>query len=328
MVRSILRRGVIVAVVATIAGLAALPAAAQGWPAKPVKFIVPFPPGGSVDPLARLAAAKLGEALGQQFIVENKPGASGSIGTAFVAKSPADGYTFVWVFDTHGVNPSLYPNLPYDTVKDLAPVMLVGTAPMVIATPASRPYRSFADVIRAAKAAPGTLTFGTIGNGSLAHLTMTLIEQAAGIKLVHVPYKGGGPLTQDALGGQIDFAVASVAAQAPHIRGGKLRAIAVTGDKRSHVLPDVPALAEEGFPGFSAVAWWGVFAPAGTPQPILDKFHAELFRAFNQPEIRKQLTEQLGMDLALSTPEALQKFLVGQIDRWGKVVRDNNIRAE
>ena len=310
--------------------LAPVPAAAQGtrWPTKPVKFISPFPPGGSVDPLARLVAAKLAETLGQQFIVENKTGASGAIGTAFVAKSPPDGYTYVFVFDTHAVNPSLIPDLPYDTLKDLAPVTLVGTAPMAIATNAPKPYQTFADVINAAKVAPGTVSFGSVGNGSLGHLTMTLLQKSSGIKLVHVPYKGGGPMVQDLLGGQIELGIASVAQLGPHVKGGRLRAIAVTGDKRSQAMPDVPALAEQGFPGFSALAWWGIFAPRGTPKLIVDKFHSELVKLFNQPDVRRQLTETLGMDLTASSPEDTQKFLVSQIERWGKVVRENNIRTD
>jgi tripartite-type tricarboxylate transporter receptor subunit TctC len=293
-----------------------------------VRLVVPFPPGGSVDPLARLLGSKLSELLGQQFIVENKPGASGSMGTAFAAKSPPDGYTFLFVFDTHAVNPSLIPNLPFDTVKDLAPVMLVGTAPMAIATNASKPYRNFGDVVKAAKAKPDTVTFGSIGNGSLGHLTMILVQQAAGVQLVHVPYKGGGPMTQDALGGQVELAVGSVAVLASHVKGGKLRAVAVTGDKRSVAMPDVPTLAEQGLPGFSALAWWGIFAPAGTPKPILDKFHAELVKMLNRPDVRKQLGETLGMDITASSQEDTQKFLVTQMERWGKVVRENNIRME
>jgi len=308
--------------------LASPPVAAQTWPTKPVRFVVPFPPGGSTDPMARMIGVKLGESLGQQFIVENKPGAAGSIGAAFVAKSPPDGYTFLFVFDTHAVNPSLIPNLPFDTLKDLAPVTLIGTAPMAIATNPSKPYKSFADVVGAAKAKPDAVTFGSIGNGSLGHLTMILVQQAAGIKLVHVPYKGGGPMTQDALGGQIDLAIGSVAVLTPHVKGGKLRAVAVTGDKRSHAMPDVPALAEQGFPGFSALAWWAIFAPAGTPKPIMDKFHAELVKAFNKPDVRKLLTEQLGMDLVVGSPQALQKWLTDEMQRWGKVVRDNNIKPD
>ena len=328
MIRNVLR---VSAAALAFAALAAVPAAhAQGtdWPNKPVKFISPFPPGGSVDPLARLVAAKMGEALGAQFIVENKTGASGSIGTAFVAKAPPDGYSYVFVFDTHAVNPTLLPNLPFDTLKDLAPVMLIGTSPMAVTTNASKPYKTFSDVIAAAKAKPGAISYGTVGAGSLGHLTMTLLQQAAGIQLVHIPYKGGGPMTTDVLGGQIELAIASVAQQGPHVRGGKLRAVAVTGDKRSHVLPDVPALAEQGFPGFSALAWWGIFGTAGTPKPILDKFHAELVKVFNRPEVRKQLTETLGMDVTASSPEDTQKFLVSQVERWGKVVRENNIRME
>jgi tripartite-type tricarboxylate transporter receptor subunit TctC len=308
--------------------LCALAAHAQAWPTKPVKFVVPYPPGGSTDPMARLIAAKLADSLGQPFVVENRSGASGTIGTAFVAKSPADGYTFVFVFDYHAVNPFLIPNLPYDTVKDLAPVMLVGTAPMAIATGIAKPYKTFGDVVAAAKAKPGAVSFGSVGNGSLGHLTMVLVQQAAGINLIHVPYKGGGPMTADAVGGQIDLAIGSVAVMAPHVTGGKLRAIAVTGDARSRALPEVPTLAEQGLPGFSALAWWGIFAPAGVPRPIIDKFHAELVKAFNLPDVHKLLTETLGIDLVVGSPDGLAQWLDAQMLRWGKVVRDNNIRAD
>jgi len=325
MIRAFLR-----AAVAGALALGALTAAAQtaNWPTRPVKFIVPFPPGGSVDPLARLIGVRLADSLGQQFIIENKTGASGSIGTAFVAKSPPDGYTFVFVFDTHAVNPALIPNMPFDTVKDLAPVMLVGTAPMAIVTNPAKPYKTFGDVLQAAKARPEALSIGSVGNGSLGHLAMIVVQQTGGFKVTHVPYKGGGPMMADVMGSQIDLGIASVAALSANVKGGKLRALAVTGAKRSHVMPEVPTLAEQGFPGFSAYAWWGIFAPVGTPKPILDKFHAELVKALGQPDLRKQLTEQLGMDLTASSPEALQKFLVGEIDRWGKVVRDNNVRAD
>jgi len=301
---------------------------AQAWPTKPVKFVVPYPPGGSTDPMARLIAAKLSDSLGQPFVVENRSGASGTIGTAFVAKSPADGYTFIFVFDYHAVNPFLIPNLPFDTVKDLAPVMLIGTAPMAIATAVTKPYKSFTDVVAAAKAKPGAVSIGSVGSGSLGHLTMVLVQQASGIRLIHIPYKGGGPMTADAVGGQIDLAIGSVAVITPHVNGGKLRAVAVTGDTRSRALPDVPALSEQGLPGFSALAWWAVFAPAGVPKPIVDKFHAELVKAFNLPDVRKLLTETLGIDLVVGSPEGLSQWLETQMQRWGKVVRENNIRAE
>jgi len=326
MIRSIIRR----ITVAGFVALMALPAGAQNvnWPIKPVRFIVPFPPGGTVDPLARLLGTRLSIALGHQFIVDNRTGGSGAIGTAIAAKANPDGYTFLFVFDTHAVNPSLIPNLPFNTVKDLAPVMLVGTAPMAYVTHPAKPYKNFGDVIKAAKAKPDTVTYGSVGSGSLGHLTTTLLQQSGGFKLLHVPYKGGGPMSTDVLGGQIELGIGSVALLAPYVSSGRLRAVAVTGDKRSHSMPTVPALAEQGFPGFSALAWWGIFTPAGTPKPIIDKFHAELVKALNQPDLRKQLTEQLGMDLAVSSPEALQKWTVGEIARWGKVVRENKISAE
>ncbi len=308
-----------------------LPAAARAqakWPEKPVKFIVPFPPGGTVDPLARLIGARMTEALGQQIVVDNRPGASGSIGTAVAAKSPADGYTFVFVFDTHGVNPALINPMPFDTLKDLEPIMLIGTSPNVIATHPSRPFKSFTEVIAAAKAKPESISLGTIGNGSLAHLTITLLQQQGGFKVTHVPYKGGGPLMQDAIAGHVDLAAATPALIAPQVRAGKLRPLVVTGERRTPALPDIPSLAEQGFPGFSALAWWGVLAPTGVPRPILERFHAELTRILNLPEVRAQLSEQLGMDLAVSSPDDFRRFLETEIARWGKVVRDNDIRAE
>jgi tripartite-type tricarboxylate transporter receptor subunit TctC len=319
---------VAVAGLAALATLTAMPAAAQAWPTKPVRFVVPFPPGGSVDPLARLLGARLSDSLGQQFIIENKTGASGSIGTAFVAKSPPDGYTYVFVFDTHAVNPSLIPNMPFDTLKDLTPVMLVGTAPMAIVTSPAKPYKTFADVIATAKAKPDAINYGSVGSGSLGHLTMMLVQQGGGFKAVHVPYKGGGPMMADAMGGQLETGIASVAAVGTNVRAGKLRALAVTGDKRSHTMPDVPTLIEQGFPGLSSVAWWGILAPAGTPKAIIDRMNAELSKALNQPDLKKQLTEQLGMDLAISSPEGLHKWTVSEIERWTKVVKDNNIRAD
>ena len=302
-------------------------ASAQEWPTKPVKFVSPYPPGGSVDPLARLFAAKLSDSLKQQFIVENRTGASGIIGTDYVAKSAPDGYTFVFIFDTHAVHQALNPNLPFDPVKDFAPVMIVGTAPMAITTGAMKPYRTFADVIAAAKAKPDTVTLGNVGNGSLAHLTTIVLNQAAGIHLVPVPYKGGGPLSTDLMGGQVELGMASTAAQAQHVRGGKMRALVLTGDKRSHTMPEVPTLREQGI-DVVAHAWWGILAPAGTPRPIIDKLVSELNKALNLPDVNKMLGETLGMDVVALSPEATQKWIVEQIARWGKVVRENNIRIE
>src|SRR5256884_165764 len=270
--------------------LLSFPALAQEWPARLVKFVSPYPPGGSVDPLARILAAKLAESLKQQFIVENRTGASGIIGTDYVAKSAPDGYTFVFIFDTHAVHQALNPNLPFDPVKDFAPIMIVGTAPMAITTGAMKPYRTFADVIAAAKAKPDTVTVGNVGNGSLGHLTTIVLSQAAGIRLVPVPYKGGGPLSTDLMGGPVELGMASTPAQAQHVRGGEIRALVLTGDKRSHTMPDVPTLREQGI-DVVAHAWGGILAPARTPRPVIDKLGSELNKALNLPDGNNMLCE-------------------------------------
>lgn len=300
---------------------------AQDWPSKPIKFVSPFPPGGSVDPLARLMANKIGESMKAQIIVENRVGASGVVGTSYVAKAPPDGYNWVFVFDTHAVNPFLNPNMPYDTLKDLAPVMLIATAPMAIATASGKPYKNFADVVAAAKAKDG-VTIGSVGNGSLGHLFTILLSQASGAKLIHVPYKGGGPLTTDAMGGQVELAIASVAPISPHVRSGKLRGLATTGEKRSQNLSAVPTLGEQGVSGLTAVAWWGMLTAAGTPKPIIDRMHAEMKKVLDLPDVKKSLSEAQGMELIALGPEATQKFIAGEMQRWGKVVKDNNIRAD
>jgi tripartite-type tricarboxylate transporter receptor subunit TctC len=301
---------------------------AQDWPAKPVKFVVPFPPGGTVDPLARLMATKLGESLGGQFIVENRPGAGGSVGTAQVAKAAPDGYTFVYVFDSHGVNQALFKSLPYDTVRDFAPVMLVGTAPYAIATQAGKPYQSIRDVVAAAKAKPDAITIGSIGNGTIGHLTALTAQQAGGFRIAHVPFAGGGPMTQNLLGGHIDLGIGSAALLTPHAKSGKMRVLATTGEKRAPTLPDVPTLAEQGIPGVVAYAWWGIFAPAGTPQPILQKFWTSLKNALALPDVRKTLAEGVGMEIIAANPEATQKFLLGEMRRWGKVVADHGVKVD
>jgi tripartite-type tricarboxylate transporter receptor subunit TctC len=303
-------------------------ALAQAWPTKAVTFVSPFPPGGSVDPIARLLAAKLTAALGQQFIVENRVGASGSIGTGYVAKSAPDGYTFVFVFDTHAVNPSLLPQMSFDTLKDLAPVMLIGTAPMALATAPNKPYKTFTDFVAAAKAKPDTISYGTIGSGSLGHLTMMLVQDAGNFKVVHIPYKGGGPMVTDVLGAQIDSGIGSVAVMSAQIKSGKMRPLAVTGETRSAAMPDVPTLAEQGYKGFSALAWWGIFAPAGTPQPIIDKLNAELVKILQTPDTNKQLVESMGMDIQASSPAALQTWTETELQRWAKVIKDNNIKPD
>ena len=307
---------------------ATLPAAAQDWPSKPVKFVVPFPPGGSIDPLARLLGAKLADALKQQFVVENKPGAGGSIGTAFAAKSPADGYTYVFVFDSHAVNPALISNLPFNTARDFAPVMLVGKAPYVIATQAAKPWKTFAEVVSASKVKPESVSVGSIGNGTLGHLVLVMAQQMGGFKVTHAPYAGGGPMTQNVLGGQIEMGIGSVVLLSPQVRSGKMRALAVTGETRVPSMPETPTLIEQGFPGLTAFAWWGIFAPTGTPKPIIDKFNAELVKVLGQTEVRKTLTETLGMELMVSSPDALQQWTLGEMTKWGKVIKESNIRTD
>ncbi|MEW5881262.1 MAG: tripartite tricarboxylate transporter substrate binding protein [Pseudomonadota bacterium] len=301
-------------------------AAAPAWPTKPVRMVAVFPPGGSVDQVARVLSAQLAQQLGQQFVVENKGGASGSIGTAEVARAAPDGHTFAVVFDTHAVNPSLIPNLPFDTVKDLAPVTLIGTSAMAIVAHASQPYKDFRDVIAAAKAKPGSVSFGSIGTGSLGHLAMAQIGNQLGIEWTHVPYRGGGPLMNDAVAGQVPLAIGTVFLVNPHVKSGKLRALAVTSRRADPSLPGAAPLVDQGVPGFEALAWWGVFAPAGTPQPIVRRMHEELAKALKVPAVAERLTGQ-GMEIVGAGPEQLDRFVRAEIDRWAKVVRDNKIKA-
>ena len=304
----------------------ALCAGAQDWPSRPVRLIAPFPPGGSVDQVARLLANYLTPQLGQQVVVDNRGGAAGSIGTTFAAKSAPDGYTFLVVFDTHGVNPSLIPGIGYDSQRDLAPVMLISRSSMVVTTHASQPYRTFFDVVKAAKAKPDALGYGTIGAGSLGHLAMALLQTDGDFRLTHVPYKGGGPLMQDAIAGHVPLAIGTTFLLSPHINTKAIRPVAVTGTVRVPQFPDVPTLAEQGFKGFEAYAWWGVLAPIKTTQPILDRMHAELVKVLKTPAASERLTAQ-GMDIVASSPGEFAKFINGEIQRWGKVVLENKIKA-
>jgi len=300
--------------------------AQAAWPNKPIRFIAVFPPGGSVDQVARILATPLGQQLGQSIIVENKGGASGAIGTAAVATAAPDGYTFGVVFDTHGVNPSLIPNMTFDSKKDLYPVVLVGTSAMVLATHVGSEYKSFGDVVAAAKAKKN-VSYGTIGSGSLGHLAMSLLGKSGGIDWLHVPYKGGGPLMSDAVAGHVPLSIGSVFVTKPHIDSKRMRPLAVTSSKRSPDLPDVPTVAESGFPGFEAPAWWAVIAPAKTPPDILKRMNEELNKTLKNPDIAKKLDAQ-GIDVVGGTPEAAKVFIDKQMDIWAKVVKENNIKAE
>ncbi len=307
----------------------ALPAAAQAqaWPGKqPIKLVAVFPPGGSVDQVARVLAPALQQALGQTVVVENKGGASGSVGTGQVVAAAPDGYTFAVVFDTHAVNPSLQPQLSFDTRRDLTAVALVGTGAMVLATHADTPYKVFADVVAAAKAGKN-IGYGSIGSGSLGHLAMAQLARTAQADLVHVPYRGGGPLMNDAVAGHVPLTVGSVFLSKPHIDSKRLRALVVTTSKRTPNLPDVPSLAESGYPGFDAPAWWAVLAPAKTPPDIVQRMNAEITKALKQPDVAAKLTAQ-GIDINTGTPAAAQAFIERQIDTWAKVVKDHNIKAD
>jgi tripartite-type tricarboxylate transporter receptor subunit TctC len=318
------RRALIAAAATTLAA----PAIAQpAWPSGPIRIVAPFPPGGSTDTLARLLQQPLQQALGVPVVVENRAGASGAIGTAQVARSAPDGNTWVLVFDTHAVNPALIPNIGFDTERDLTPLLLFGTAPMMLCVSRNRPWRSFADVAAAARARPDTVTYGTIGNGSLAHLTMALVGKAAGLQFVHVPYRGGGPLAVAAAANETDLAIATRPAIGAQIDSGAIIPIAQTGATRSPSVPDVPTLAESGVPGIDARAFWGFLGPANLPPAIRQRMEAELRAALDRPELRARVVG-LGVDLDPQGEAGFARFLSAQIATWGRVVRENDIRPD
>ena len=301
-------------------------AAAQSWPAKTVKVIAVFPPGGSVDQVARALAQQMSVQTGQTFIVDNRGGASGSIGTTAIAKAEPDGYTIGVVFDTHAVNPSLIPNLPFDTLKDLTPLMLVGTGAMALVANVAQPYKSFKDVVAAAKAKPGSVAYGTIGAGSIGHLTMTQLGNQLGIEFIHVPYRGGGPLMSDAVGNQVPLAIGSVFLVSPHVASGKLRAIAVTSIKPDPSLPGVEPIAAQGVPGFEAYTWWGVFGPGNMPAALANRIYEELAKAIKAPAVREKLVAQ-GIEVSGASGDQLDALVRKEIVRWAKVIKDNNIKS-
>src|SRR5712671_957972 len=268
-VQAFTRRSVVLGAMA-----APVSAYAQAWPT--IRLVVPYPPAGSTDVMARLVQPELQRRLGTTVIVENRPGASGSIGTASVAKSPPDGSSWLFVVDNHAANPFFFNNEPAATEKDLDPVLFIGTAPYVLATNPSKPFKTLADVITAARAKPDTVSYGSVGSGSVGHLAMALLSKQAGVRLVHVPYRGGGPAMNDAVAGHVDLLVGSTALSIPQIQVGTIRAVVQTGSARTPALGAVPTVAESGFPGFAANAWWGLFAPAGTPKAIAGRFGAEL----------------------------------------------------
>jgi len=300
---------------------------AQAWPTKqPIKLVAVFPPGGSVDQVARIIAPVLSQQLGQSVIVENKGGASGIIGTSAVLASPADGYTFAVVFDTHGVNQSLMPNMPYDSKKDLVPLILVGTSAMVLTSNVGNEYKTFADVMVAARAKKN-VSFGTIGNGSLGHLAMALLGKNANLEFNHIPYKGGGPLMTDAVAGHVPLAMGTVFLSKPHIDNKRIRPLAVTSLKRVPEFPEIPTIAEAGYPGFEAPAWWALLASAKTPPELVKRMNEELNKVLQNPDVSQRLSAQ-GIEISGGSVDKAKTFIDKQIDTWAKVVRDNNIKPD
>jgi tripartite-type tricarboxylate transporter receptor subunit TctC len=285
---------------------------------------VPYPPGGSTAVIARLAQQGLQQRLGVTVVIENRTGASGSVGATAVAKSLPDGNTWLLDFDNHAANAFTIPNLPYDTEKDFEPVQLIGTAPYVLSTPASRPFKTPADLINAAKAKPNTIT----GVGSIGHLAMVMLEKRAGVSFVPVPYRGGGAALGDLIAGHLDLFIGTTAFTLPQLQFGAIRAVLQTGAVRVPVLPEVMTLIEGGFPGFEAYGWWGLFAPARTPPAIIRRFGAEFAASLREERVSKQLIETQQLAIALNGSEELRTFLAAQMKQWGVVVRENGIRGD
>jgi tripartite-type tricarboxylate transporter receptor subunit TctC len=315
---------------ALVAALAfASPAAtlAQAFPSKPIRLIVTYPPGGGADLMARLVAPKMGEALGQAVVVENKPGASGQIGAGEVARAAPDGYTIMLDASSFAVNPSLYSKLPYDPAKAFQPLAVLALYPNMLVVTPSFPPKDVKELVALAKAKPGTVAFASSGNGSAQHLAGELFKQRAGVDMTHIPYKGGGPAMNDVIGGQVPVFFANVASGLAHVKGGKLRAMAVTGAKRASSLPDLPTMAEAGIPGYEVYEWNAIFAPAGTPAPVVEKLAAAIAKAMQSPEIRERVAT-LGGDLAGYGPKEAEKFIREQTELWAKVVKAGNIKVD
>ncbi|MDW8315615.1 MAG: tripartite tricarboxylate transporter substrate binding protein [Rhodovarius sp.] len=298
------------------------------WPAGPIRLIVPFAAGGSTDLVARLVAPGLSQRLGTSVVVENRSGAAGALGTDAVAKAAPDGQTWLITFDSHAVLPALIPNLPFHLTRDLDPVMLIGGAPYVIATRPDRPFRSLTEMLAAARQRRDALSYGSTGNGTIGHLTMVLLLSRAQVSMPHIAYRGGGLAVNDTIAGHVDVMIGSAALVAPHIAAGSLRALVQFGPTRLPALRDVPTAEEEGFPGLTAEAWWGVFAPARTPAPIIARMNAALRETLSEERVRRQMEEVQQARLVLSDPEGLRVFLDRQIEIWGRVVRENNIRPD
>jgi tripartite-type tricarboxylate transporter receptor subunit TctC len=301
--------------------------ASDTYPSKPIKWVVPFPPGGAMDVMARTLGEKLSKSMKQPVVVENRPGAGGAIGSGVVARSEPDGHTLMIVSVGHAVNPSLYPKLPYDATKDFEPVSLVGIVPNILVAHPSLKAGNVKELITLAKSQPGKLTYASAGNGTTIHLAAELFNSMAGVDIMHVPYKGSAPAVTDLMGGQVNIMFDSVSSAKPYIESGKLKALAVTTTKRSSVFPKVPTIAEFGIPGYDLTGWYAVFVPGKTPKPIVDRLNAELVKALKQPDVRALFT-QIGAEPVGSSPQELANTLKAETVRWAKVVRERNITLD
>ena len=301
---------------------------ADAYPSKPVRWIVPFPPGGGTDLISRTLAAKLTEAWGVQVIADNRPGSGGTLGLGIAAKAPPDGYNIVLGQASNiAVAPGLYAKLPYDPVKDLQPITLVITAPNVIVSHPSFPAKNARELIAYAKAKPGAVTFGSPGNGTIGHLSLEMLKSMAKIDMLHIPYKGATLAITELIGGQITIYASSMPPALPLINGGKLRALGVTSAKRLAPLPSVPTVAESGVAGYEAVNWYGVLMPAGTPKDIVAKLHADIVRVLKQPDIKERFAGE-GGDIVANTPEEFGAFIRKEIPKWSKVVKDAGVKVD
>ncbi|HYD08385.1 MAG TPA: tripartite tricarboxylate transporter substrate-binding protein [Reyranella sp.] len=321
------RRSLIAGTAAILAAPAIVRAQSAGdWPKGPIKIVVPFPPGGSTDPVARIIQAKLAEQTGWNVVVDNKPGGASVVGANIAAKSAPDGQTWMVTFDSHILNPAFAANIPYKD-SDLANVMLIGRTPQTIAAHPDRPYKTFKEAVDDARKRPGKVSFGVLG-GSQALVLAALIKKENAVDLNVIPYKGGGPLVQDLLGGVTDIGISSLTSFSPHIRANKIRPTAVTGEQRTPALPDTPTLIEQGIKAFPSYSWWGVYCPAGVPRPVVDKMHAEITKAVQSPDVTQKFIEQFNMEILTSSPEDFAAYQKGEQERWFKVIKENDIKGD
>jgi tripartite-type tricarboxylate transporter receptor subunit TctC len=299
----------------------------QSYPTRPIRLVVPYPPGGGTDIIARIVGQKLNENLGQQIIVDNRGGAGGTIGTEIVAKSARDGYTILMAPTSHVINPSIYSKLTYDTVKDFAPITLAASATIVLAAHPSIPVKSVNELIALAKSKPGQLNFGSAGNGTVFHLTGELFKRQAGIDMVHVPFKGGGPTVANLVAGQISVAFETMLALSSFIESGKVRALAITSAQRSSAMPALPTVAELGFPNIVAENWYAFFVPAGVPAEIIARLNAEIVKILRTPEVKERFKSQ-GTEIVGSTPEQLAEYVRSEIEKWSRVAKQAGARLD